>query len=172
MDWIFAIITGVISGVIASGVFVYVLSLYRPNIKISHLISKRTENDVAYFTFKIANLSKRPCINLHVDAAIARMTNIDGGQLLVTQELDLAQKHLFELPGYKKKDTEGFYAWRFVSNSDLDELWKTDDDIIRFRVLATDSFTGISRAFIQTYRLRRKTLKEGAHQFGLDMDVV
>ena len=74
----------------------------------------------------------------------------------------LQQAEVFEIAKYDLEDSEADYAWRFVTEEDLDTLWDSDNDTIRFAVIATDSLTGFSRAFEHKFRLARNSIKDGS----------
>ncbi len=161
----------VLSGLVASGVFIFVLSTFRPSIKISPHIARETDDQGKFYAFKIINTSTRPCINVKVDATLAKLTHVEGGHTLWTTHLPLKQSEVFEMAQHQENDVNADYAWRFVTDVDLDDLWVSDSDLVRFRVLATDSFTGFSRSFFQEFRLARNSIKDGSHHFGLDLRV-
>ncbi|NQZ06736.1 MAG: hypothetical protein HRT35_06190 [Algicola sp.] len=171
MDIINSIISGVIAGVIASAAFIFYLSRNKPALKLSKFIARRTKNGQKEFIFKIANTLPRSCINVKVNAAIVKATNVEGGVNNCHENLNLVNSYLFRLSRYDKQDLQGYYAWRFVTTADLDDIWNSEEDTIEFQVMATDSYTGFSKVFSQIFRLKRNSIKDGAHKFGLEMDV-
>lgn len=171
MDIIGDILLSILSGLVASGVFLLVLSKFRPEIEISPYIARETDDDGKYYVFKIVNRSPRSCIGVKVDASLAKQTNVEGGHTFWTKHLALKQKEVFEISKNDLEDKNADYAWRFVTDDDLDTLWASDNDMVRFRVLATDSLTGFSRAFVHQFRLARNSIKTGSHHFGNDLDV-
>jgi len=171
MEIVGNILLSILSGLVASGVFLLVLSKLRPSIEISPFIAREKDDDGKFFTFKIVNKSRRSCIGVKVDASLAKQTNVQGGHTFWTKQLPLKQTEVFEISRNDKKDSNADYAWRFVTDEDLDKIWGSDNDLVRFRVLATDSLTGFSRAFVHQFRLARNSIKDGSHHFGNDLNV-
>ena len=60
MEIVGDILLSILSGLVASGVFLFVLSKYRPMIEISPYIARENDSEGKYFVFKIINKSKRP----------------------------------------------------------------------------------------------------------------
>ena len=102
---------------------------------------------------------------------MAKLVNVEGGHTFWTKHLPIKQQEVFEIARFEPNDPNADYAWRFVTDEDLDALWISDNDMIRFRVIATDSLTGFSRAFLQPYRLARTSIRSGSHHFGNDLNV-
>ena len=166
-----SILLSILSGLVASGVFLLVLSKFRPNIEISPFIAREKDAKGKFFAFKIINKSPRSCISVKVDASLAKRKNVEEGHMNWTTHLLLKQAEVFEIAKYDPKDPEADYAWRFVTEEDLDTLWHSAADTIRFAVIATDSLTGFSRAFERKYRVAHISIKDGSHQFGSKLDV-
>lgn len=171
MNIVYHIALSILSGVAASVVFLFILSRFRPRIEISPWIARENDSKGKFFAFKIVNTAARACHNVRVEATLARLRNVEGGQVFWTAPLPLKKAHVFEIPRFNRKDTNADYAWRFVTDENLDELWTSDDALIRFRVLATDSVTNFSRAFSKEFRLPRNSVKGGSHHFGRDLRV-
>ena len=165
------ITTGIISGLVTSFLFLLILSGFRPKIKISPYIAKEFDKDGVFYTFKVVNLSKRSCINIKVDASVAYTEKVEGGITHWTKELKLNQTNVFEISGYRKKDKNADYAWRFTTDDNLTKKWKGYPDTVRFRIIATDPTTGLSKAFLHEYNSKILALKEGSHNFGMDLHV-
>lgn len=161
----------VISGLVASGVFLIVISICRPRIEISPLIAREQDAGGKFFVFKFINKSRRSCINIRVEATLAKLTQVQGGTTVWTTHLPLKKSEVFEVAKFNKKDPNGDYAWRFVTEEDLDAVWVSDNDFVRFRVLATDSLTSFSKSFSKEFRVPRNSIKSGSHHFGEDLDV-
>ncbi len=165
------ILLSILSGLVAAGIFLLVLSKYRPLIEISPYIAREHEDEKKYFVFKIINKSKRPCINVRVDASLAKQSHVEGGHIFWMKHLSLRSDEVFEISRYNLDDPDADYAWRFATKEDLDDLWCTDSDMVRFHVIATDSLTGFSRGFVREFRLARNSIKDGSHHFGEDLNV-
>jgi len=143
----------------------------KPRIEISPYIAIEQDNEGNFYTFKIANKSKRPIINLKADLSLAKSTNVTDGPIYEMWPISLRRDQVFEISGYSSKDRDADYALRFVTKTDLNKLWENDADIIRFRVMATDSLSGFSKCFLKEFRMKRNCLKEGTHRWGTNLDI-
>ena len=91
------VLLSILSGLVASLVFLLVLSKLRPSIEISEFIAREKDEAGKFFTFKIVNKSSRSCIGVKVDASLARQTNVQGGHTFWTTNLPLKQNEVFEI---------------------------------------------------------------------------
>ncbi len=161
----------ILSGLVASAVFLFILFRLRPKIEISPWIARQKDQDEIDFAFKAINRSSRPCHNVCVEATLAQPKYVNGGITYWTTTIEIKKPKVFQMERFDETDTNAHYAWRFVTGEDLDALWDTEDSIIRFRVLATDSVTNFSRVFTREFHLARDSIKDGTHNFGADLGV-
>lgn len=171
MDIFPSLIVGVASGLTASIAFFYLLRNLRPNISISPYIARTEYNGKKYFDFKIVNYSSRSAINICVHAVLATPINVEGGPLYQTIGINLVHDTSFELSRFDESDLNANYALRFSTPDDLDAMWADETSLIRFRLIATDSESGFSRAYIKEFHTKRNSVKDGLHEFGNSLDV-
>ena len=171
MDILENLFIGVVSGVVASAAFFLLLRRLRPDIEISPLIAKVTTGGYTYYDFKIINRSRRAAIDIRVHCVLATPENVQGGPIYQTLGITLTKDTFFELGPYDRNDRDAYYALRFTTVDDLDTLWKDDRSHVRLRIMATDSESGFSRAFLRDFRTKRNSIHEGQHEFGDSLTV-
>ncbi len=165
------VLVGVVSGVVSSTVFYILLRGLQPKIEISQYIARVERDDCVYYDFKIINGSKRPLTDVRAHASLARQIYAQGGPVFQTDLIPLIRDHYFELGARNKDDQRADYALRFATTSDLQGCWSSDTDHIKLRIIATDSVSGFSKAFVQEFLTKRNCIVEGLHEFGESLDV-
>jgi hypothetical protein len=170
MSFIIPLVTGVLSGFIASLIFIIFFSRIRPNIKISDkicysfgpiLFPDELEGKPIY-EIKAINRSRRAAINLRAELQIVAQRFTKGGPVQYWKDIALVRPNPMHIEKYNKKDTEGLYAFRFRTFENLDPLWSDDDTaFLRFRLVATDSLSGFSKVFVRNYYTKKDYLVEG-----------
>ncbi|HTE00422.1 MAG TPA: hypothetical protein VK668_14110 [Mucilaginibacter sp.] len=171
-----AIIQGVISGVIASALFLFILFSLKPWIVISDKIASQyievKGKDVHVYVFKIVNKSLFFRIyDLKVNAYICESvpningTNVNfkdielkGADQWILHRLNF--KHIFQnfLRGDKTLDSRCDYACQFFSTENVATLLN-NNSYISIQVLAKHSLTGFSRVKIMKYKHHAKIVK-------------
>lgn len=165
---------GVLSSILAAGLFLYILSRLKPKISISDVISKNKtkENDTEY-KIKIINHGKRDAINLKMEVSLMINKNVFGGVVYNSQQLTLKKSEWFILPSYKANDKEARYALRITILEDLEKIWSDDStQYLRIKVFAQDEMSNFGKVFEKEYRTIRNSIKEGSFAFGDTMKVL
>lgn len=165
------VLVGIVSGVVSSAMFYFLLRGLRPTIEISPFIALVDRGGEKYFDFKIINKSKRALVDVRAHASIAKLIYAEGGPVYQTNNIPLIRDHYFELGPYRKNDKEADFALRFATKFDISDKWDTDADHIKLRIIATDSVSGFSRAFTRVFTTKRNSIKGGIHKFGEDLEV-
>jgi hypothetical protein len=165
------LIVGLISGIVASFAFFIMLRLWLPRLSISAEIAKEQLGGKQHFTFKIVNKSRRALINVHVQAQLAELKGAEGGQLFVTHAIPIKRDRVFHVGGFSRRDIRADYAIRFATEQDIEAMWVDESALVRFRVIATDEISGLSRAFLKEFHTKRHCIKSGSHGFGSSLSV-
>lgn len=160
------IVVGVLSGVLSSALFFFLLRRLRPHIEISPSIAKSHLDGHTYYDFKIINRSKRAAINIQAYLVLATQTNVEGGPIYKTKRIEFTNHNFFELGPFSATDSDAYYALRFTTVQDIDNMWVGEASHLRFRIMATDAESGFSRAFMHDFRVKRNAIKSGQHGFG------
>jgi hypothetical protein len=166
-------ITGVLSSVIASALFLFILLRFRPKLLISPYISMSHEGDGSnVYMIKVINRTPRKVINLKAQLLLQEHRNVPGGFVYDQTIIPLAWDSEFLLERYRRNDREARYAFRLACEYDLDRLWNDQGgDCLLFRVSAQDSITGFTSVFSTRYHTKRDAIKRGSHKFGDSLDV-
>ncbi len=165
------IVVGVLSGLLSSALFFFLLRRLRPHIEISPSIAKSCQGGYIYYDFKIINRSKRSAINIQAYLVLATQTNVEGGPIYKTRGIDFTNHSFFELGPFSATDSDAYYALRVTTVQDIDNMWVGEESHLRLRIMATDAESGFSRAFMHDFRVKRNSIKSGQHEFGSSLRV-
>lgn len=168
MDFLLSLLSGVISGVVASGVFYLYMTRLRPNIFICDLIAKSSNDKGTFFAFKIYNSSNRfDILDLKAELLLKTPFNSDGGQNFRISKIDLVRDKVMILPRCSKKNNkEGDFALILTTREDIDQLWNSDSQHIEFHIQAKHSFSGATKSYTKKFYTKRTSIKEGMFTFG------
>ncbi len=166
------IIVGILSSILAAGLFLYLLSKLRPEIEISEHIAKSEQEGKTKYSIKILNKSKRDAINLRIEADLLSAVIVPNGSILTSQALVLKKPVLMVLPKNDKRDTDANYAFRLVIDEPIDKLWQDEStQFIRVKIFAQDEMSNFGKVFEREYRTKRNSIKEGQFKFGDTLEV-
>jgi hypothetical protein len=174
MVWTLSGVIGVISSLVASGVFLLAISKLRPKLFVSPKISKTKDDkgNTVYFV-KVINRTRYPVIGVNVRMYLATPQNVSGGTAYKHRAIELRMPNVMELSPFDRKDKDAKYAVRFTVAEDLDALWSQDETArVRFQIYATHSLTGFGKAVDQFYYQKRTDLVDGEFKFGNSLEIV
>ena len=167
LDWT-NIIVGIVSSLVASLLFLYMLRLLPPNISISSEVAKTTLSDENVYSIKVKNEGRRDAINLRAELLLLVPQSVEGGEIYKVGKIPLQADSLFRLGKYSKQDRSLSYAFRFVTKSDLEREWLSNKkSFLRFVVFAQDSFSGFPKIFIKEFHSQYHDIIEGDFDRGL-----
>ncbi len=167
-----SIILGILSSLAASFVFLLCISRLRPRIEISPNISYREDEKGKRYVFKILNKTSRPIINVRCRLNVVSPKAVPGGLVFNNKNVRLERDEVFLIDKYDKKDKDANYAWRFVCREDIDSEWtEGNGSYLIFRVMATDSLSGLSKYYCHRFYTKRDSIKTGSHRFGDSLQV-
>jgi hypothetical protein len=168
MAWILSILIGVLSSLVASGLFLLCLSKLRPNVEIASEISKIVEPGAKpMYCVKVINRARYPLVNVTVRMWVASPRNVVGGQIFHLDSVKMRTPEIMEIRGFDRKDKEARYAMRFIILDDLDKLWADDETTrVRIQIYAIHAPTGFGGSFEQEYHRKRNALVEGDYEYG------
>ncbi len=173
MEYLIAIVVGVLASLLASLIFLYFLIRLKPNIEISPSISKGiSKNGDTSYRIKIINKSSRPAINLRAELLIRTKRNVPNGVIVNNHSLKLKTDQMFEISKFNLSDNTAGYAKRFVCTENIEEIWNDDNSsYLLFRLIATDPVSGIQKVFKKSYYTQRTDIKAGSHHYGNSFDI-
>jgi len=167
-EYLFLVVIGVLSSVIASLIFLSFLTRIRPKLEISDQIAKGkslTTEDIIY-KIKVINKTRRPIINVKAQLHLVTPIVVPGGILLKSKEIPLKRSEVMYIEKFGPNDEQAKYAFRFTTYEKIEDIWKDDrQSFLRFRIIATDSISGFTKAFSKDYHTKN-LIKEGEFEFG------
>lgn len=143
------IVLGVVSGIVASIIFLLSLRKMRPKICISrHIVLK---DDIYYFKF--VNKSRHDLFDIKLEASLLTPFGDINGQNLRAVDIKLMDEVLFHIPKNQKdgKDPHNLFATRCRTTQDLIKDWDNESTYIQLTIIARHSVSGINRVFKQVY---------------------
>lgn len=155
---------GIAGGLVASLIFLLVLSMIRPRLKISTqiaMVPAKSPSTAHEYRFKAINRSRRACLDVDILAYIVTTKTIPSekegkfGTHRYLKEIDLLRHQGAMVPGFRRRDPADKYAHliRFEESA-VKELQKVNPKgFILVRIVARDGWTGFPRMFEREFRL-------------------
>jgi hypothetical protein len=162
-------------GTISSGIFLYILSRFRPNIEIAPVIAKGcdTNNEKTLYRIKVINRTKSPIVDVKAQLHILKNHQTATGSIYKSSPIKLKRSHQMVIDGYDKSDSDANYAYRFVTYSDLEINWVDDNvQFLRFRIFARHSISGFGKLVYKDFRLKRNSIKGGEFSKGDSFEII
>lgn len=174
IDYLLAIIIGVLSSFVASLIFLIFLTRIRPNIIISDKIAKNTESITGDVTYKIKLINKTPrsIMNVKAQLKLVSLTAMPGGIIEENITIPLKINEIMEIPKFDLKDKNAEYAYRLTTIENIEKLWEDDaQSFLRFKISATDSLSGFGKVFYNDYYVKKISIEEGGFEFGNSFNI-
>lgn len=174
------LLTGVVSGFIASIIFFTVLATMRPRLAISECISRTQadQNDPPFrYRIKIVNRSRRTCVDVEISAFVVRQRKVPNGSASgtvdVARRINLRRDHRSVIPGYSRGDDRALYAQRVRFDEEAVRVLEHPDQQYELlvRVTARDGVSGWPRVFERRYALAN-AIVNGTFEYGRSLQVV
>ena len=167
------ILTGVLSSLVASSLFLFILLRLRPKIEISPYIAVQERKKGTAYIIKIINKTQREIIDIQSELVVATPINVMDGTITTIKRLKLETPNSFYMNKYDKKDRNAEYAGRYLTYEDIDLKWPDDSvSYLQFRILAKDSLSGFSNYFHHSFYVKENCLIKGSHKFGDNLDIL
>lgn len=170
MTTFWAIVLGVVSGFIASAVWLVTLRGLRPWIEISPVI---VEDSTApgCFRIKIVNRSRRAVVDMAFELVIMRPERTKGGTVNMRRIVRVAGPPPLILAGRKRGRDENTYRIRVDAN--LRGILEQDDRrFVRLRVFGRDVVSGLGRVAERQYHEPTAEIIAGKYVKGPTFDVI
>ena len=172
IDYIVAILIGVLSSIVASIIFILFLCRLRPKIIISPEIAKwKTINGERIYQIKVINKTGRSIMNIKAKLSLVTYRERPGGRTPATEKIPLYKSEVMELSKFDLEDTEDNHAFRFGTYIDIEKLWNDEESFFRFKVYGTDSFSGFGEVFVQDYHIKKSPIVEGDFHAGNSLEI-
>jgi len=162
----------ILSSLVAASLFLLFLSRLRPAFEISKEIAVQEENGKTKYSIKVLNKGARNAINIKAEVDLMRSKIVPDGTILSHRGIRLKKSERMILAKFDKKDADATYAYRITLVDDLGDLWRDESSqFVRVKVFAQDEMSNFGRVFIQEYRTKRNSLKEGQFRFGNSFEI-
>ena len=176
---------GVLGSFIASILFLGVLFIRRPKLRVSDAIARTTLEGKTIHCVKVINQGWFDVINLRAELVLVQPDRVVGGIARRINPFPLAKDCLFVLRSPRTAGAESSFAFRFVTESDIagewerqEGLWKqshSNDPALRpyvhFVVYGQDGLLNFGRVFDKVYSSSYHDLQTGEFMHGLSMDI-
>ena len=167
-----AIVTGLVSGLMASLIFVILLNDLQPRLRISPVIVQGKDRNGGDRLFvKVINETKADLIQ--PTATLHAMTVLGPGERDIVQRLPLAAATPMIIARKNhKKPGENPNAYVFSASIGQEELGKIErSNSIRFRIVAEHPVSGVKKIFEKVYSLDKGNPVAGRFRPGLHFGV-
>jgi len=172
MSIISSLITGFVSAICASTVFVLMMYGLRPKLKLSSKIAKTTFNGKTVYAFKVVNIGTRDACSIDAELFIIQPHPVEGGTGYNIIELPLVRRKLFHMRPLSKIGEKFGGKFEFITIEDLEAEWsKFQNSYLLFRVYAQDSISLFSRVFTSEFESQEDTIVAGRFAKGASMKI-
>lgn len=167
-----SVLTGVLSSLVASLIFLMLLFALRPRISISECIARTNHDGRKVYVVKIVNRTWWRLYDIHAEFAHLKFENVTGGQNVYSKPLTMLKSHIWSMNSLFKlrPDPNAEFAILFVCLDDVDALW-TDGSLFEFRVMAKHSFSGFSKIHKRRYYKAATSVRSGSFKFGNSLEI-
>lgn len=170
----FPIVIGVLSSIASSFIYLLAVSTIRPKGMVSQHIAYSINSDGRQaYVIKFINKTRRPIINIQATLHVMRSVSVPNGIIVTTLgEVPFTRSNPILIAGFKRRDKNAEYAFRFRTFEDLATLWGSEQGtFVRFRVVASDSLSGFYRIFQHDYHDKGACIVEGQFEFGQSLKI-
>ena len=167
--WIFdKAVLAIFVGLVANGMFLCIISKFRPKIDISqHIAHRLDKNGKSIYRIKVINRTRYPIVDIKAQLHVFKSRQTATGEIWISTSIELKQSDPIIIDKYDKIDKDANYAYRFITYKDIDNIWNDENmQFLRFRIYAKHAVSGFGTFASQDYRLKRNSIKEGEFSKG------
>ena len=167
-----SLLTGFISAIFASAVFVYIMYSQRPKLELSRQIARTSFKGQTIYAFKVINAGRRDAVTVSAELFLIQPHTVEGGIGYNIIEIPLVRNKLFHLRPVAKVGTKFGGVFEFITLADLEAEWLAfTDSYLLFRVLAQDSLSFFSQVFSSEFGDPEKAIAAGRFAKGASMKI-
>jgi hypothetical protein len=167
---VWAIVIGVLSSVLASGVWLVVLRGLRPKIEISPVLVE-DPGPQPCFRIKVINKSRRAVVDIAFELVIMRPERTKGGTVNMRKVVRVAGPPPLVLAGKGRGRDDNTYRIRV--DADLRGILEQDESrFVRLRVFGRDSLSGLGRVADREYHEPAAEIITGKYVKGPTFEVI
>lgn len=167
-------------GLITSALFLVMLSLLRPRVKISPHIAKFDDRGTTRYLIKFYNRSPWTKIfDVKMELHLCKPIGAPGGQNLKMTSLNLRDNEIWYLSSWenttfkkkwKRKLRLAYASYAkivSIEHEGFEEQWKKDNSMyLSFKVSARHGFSGVHKVFKEEYNDPDTVVKDGKFRLG------
>ncbi len=174
VDWLYNILGGIVSGLIASVVFLVVTRWIRPKIFISkHISAYPSDTGEEVLRIKIINLRHRAVADLTVQIFLERKRAVHNGEIKVRTPVGKKfTSHTQQQRKFRDKVYDNARRIRIDYNDLLAALATHPDGYLVVEVFARDAISGVGAAFTREYALSTDMCMFGSFEVGNGATIV
>jgi len=166
------LLTGIISSLCASAVFVFMMFSMRPKLQLSTKIAKTTIGGNTVYAFKVINAGKRDAMSVIAELFLIQPHVVEGGTGYNVMEIDLVRNKLFHMRPLKKVGDKFGAVFEFITTEDLESEWNGfKNSYILFRVTAQDSISQFTHVFTSEFKSPEISIVNGRFGKGEKMNI-
>lgn len=152
MEFLISLPLGVISGVIASYLFLnWYLNKMKPVIHISPFISNVEHLGEESYFFKFVNRTNSEIFDVHIECTFHKPVGDFKGRNLMGTDVLLKDNFASYIPSESCSDLFNLHARRLRTTQNLLKDWKDDSSFIRLTIIAKHSLSGMNRVFYRDF---------------------
>ncbi|MFJ1762055.1 hypothetical protein ACIOD2_17150 [Amycolatopsis sp. NPDC088138] len=169
METVQAIVVGILSSVVASAVWILIVSRLTPKLTISPEIAEDPQSPV--FRIKVINQSRRAAMDLRFDAHLVTPIGAKGGSIKRRTPLECGNAPLL-LPRRVRTSADYDNAYRLRIKSDIRQLLSDNPhSFIRLQIFARHEVTGMGKMFERRYYHPSSEIVTGSFVHGKELAV-
>jgi hypothetical protein len=181
IEVVVSIVTGVLSSLVASGVWLFGLRKIRPRIDVSPVIAQdfaQVPDATPTSAIKIINRARRAAVEVQFELALINSARTKGGPVFVREPLVIDNPPPMVLPRSprnrdSKAHEESYNAFRLRTKCNARLLLEEHpNSYLRLRVFARDELSGIGRVFEASYHEPESDVEIGKFARGQTFEVV
>jgi hypothetical protein len=171
-----AVVTGVLSSMAASVLWLWSLRRVRPMLDIGPVAAEESSTRISggfSYSFKLLNRSRRAVIDLKFELVVIRPKRTRGGLVDVRRNVEVLGTPPLSLAGFARGEAEAHNAYRLRTNAPLRQILEDyPDAYLRLRVMARDEVSGTGRVFEAKFHEPSSDIKSGKFARGQSFDIV
>ncbi|WP_291870581.1 hypothetical protein [Maribacter sp.] len=177
-DLLIATITGILSGIIASGLFFLTLRVFKPKIQIaSKIVKQQTTNDLGepeiIYWFKFINMTKADIENVSIDLFLMEDFFNGSAKNYNTKRLKIAQPEFKFLTGKGKRSTETYNnCVQMKILEPLEEMWNGKKEWLHLQIDSTHSQSGRRKVHVKKYQDPSSAISNGKFDSGENFNIL
>lgn len=180
VDFLLALVTGVVSGVIAAYFYLRLTQLRKPKMEIGKCICKSvrpknesaTEKETVYH-IKFINFTKHNIENISLDLFLMKDYFYGNGKNYKATRLKLKVNNFSFISGTKEKDKVIHNnCVQLTIDENLDKIWKGDHDWLQLQITAYHSVSGFRKVFVKKFTSPEMVIKDGKFDSGHTFEII